>query len=232
MSSSILSHTILFLAFLLLLVHLSNATSVHIIQDGQSGPVQEEHALASSRLMLMHGVMYNPPSEQEKFLGQGHNSNDKSTTHTLSVLLRRHEDYEIHSPNQLSTLSNRDLASDLLNIGFTLIWDLMDIIIMSSLAYYQSTEFYHNITRDTSGKWRSRPTVQRLVITYGIFHLTFTSAGPILWQCVRDLTMMLSLLAVGVTFGIFTFVALAAWATIVITLWMIEDNIRPMHVIS
>jgi hypothetical protein len=46
------------------------------------------------------------------------------------------------------------------------------------------------------------------------------------------LTMMLSLLAVGVTFGTFTFVALAAWATIVITLWMIEDNIRPMHVIS
>ncbi len=182
--------------------------------------------------MLMHGVMYNPPSEQEKFLGQGHNSDDKSTTHTVSVLLRQHENHKIHSPNQLSTLSNRDLASDLLNIGFTLIWDFMDIIIGSSLAYYQSTEFYRNISRDAGGKWRSRPTVQRLVITYGIFHLTFTSAGPILWQCVRDLTMMLSLLAVGVTFGTFTFVALAAWATIVITLWMIEDNIRPMHVIS
>lgn len=131
-----------------------------------------------------------------------------------------------------TTVLRRNLVSNLRSMGITLFWDTMDIAIGSSLAYYQSTEFYTNISRSAGSTWRSRPSVRRLVITYGIFQLTFTSAGPILWQHVQDLAFILSFLAVGITFGTFRIIALAAYGIIVITLALVLENHRPTHLIS
>jgi len=229
MPSLIIPHALLSLAFVLILVRISHTTPEDVIKIGHPSVNNDRLTQPPDFLTLKDDLLCDAPLNDERVNGQIYDSDDKLDPATPPQTFRRGAHNDTSCGIQHTSLSNRGLVSDL---GFTLLWGTMDIIIGSSLAYYQSTEFYANISRNAGGKWRSRPTVHRLVITYGIFQLTFTSAGHILWHCIKDLAMVLSLIVAGITFGTFRLVALATWATIIITLALVWDNNRPMHLIS
>ncbi|KAL8949077.1 MAG: hypothetical protein Q9222_004784 [Ikaeria aurantiellina] len=75
-----------------------------------------------------------------------------------------------------SVSTKRSLANDLSALALRFIFLQADVIVSSALAYYQTTDFYRNMTALLNQGSYMSPTVQTLVVTYGALKLTASYA--------------------------------------------------------
>ena len=233
MASSSSNSVALPLTILLLFVAASTTTPTHALSAEYSRDSPQKGTSVSDHLILEYETQYDPPPLLGRSLGQNLRSDSELKTSSALAVYRNHVHDEIQSSKRNHRVADRALRSNLVAFGYTIIWTSVDIIFGSILSvHYQNADLYRNISRDAGEIWLSRLPTQCLIFAYGAFQLSFTSASPILWRWVQDIRMILSLLSVFVLFGMFRIIVLIAYTTIVVTLSLLENNHRSVHLVS
>ena len=122
-------------------------------------------------------------------------------------------------------LAERNLLLQFSVYGFQLLWQHMDIAFVTTMAHYRTTTYYQELIRQLPhGEWREGPTVQNIVITYGVFKLMLTLQGfshelPLGFvEAFAALMLNLSKTIILVTYLIVAFTAEAViWITLALT---------------
>ena len=134
------------------------------------------------------------------------------------------------------SVSERSLLTDLTTTGFRLVWDYMDIAYASYIAFYQTTEFWANITADARGKWKAKKAVMTLDISYGSLKLSIAGLiDAISWQLVAEFAAEMLVLSRIVIFVTFRLILFANWAALVITLAIANQvlgSVKPQQLLT
>ena len=134
------------------------------------------------------------------------------------------------------SVSERSFLSDLAKTGFRLVWDYMDITYASYIAFYQTTEFWANITADARGKWKAEKQVMTLDISYGSLKLSIAGLmDAISWELVAEFAEAMLVLSRIVVFGTYRLMIFANWAALVITLTIaahVLGSIKPQQLVT
>ena len=142
-----------------------------------------------------------------------------------------------HSEAKYSlSVSERSLLSDLTKTGFRLVWEYMDITYASYIAFYQTTEFWANITADARGKWKAKREMMTLDISYGSLKLSIAGLiDAISWELVAEFAAEMLVLSRIVILGTFRLILFANWVALVITLSIaaqVLGSIKPQQIVT
>lgn len=154
------------------------------------------------------------------------------SNHPSAALIQRHN----HIINTLrllshnSSLTKRSLPSDLVVIGFQLIWDYADVIVPSLPAFDRTSEFYGNITE------MDFVMLVNIVFAYGSLRFIIDNVEPVwaqeiapngLEEVVKEFTRFMLRLTATVVVGTYRVLAFSARASIWITMVIIENGPEP-----
>ncbi|KAL8712040.1 MAG: hypothetical protein Q9220_003736 [cf. Caloplaca sp. 1 TL-2023] len=98
---------------------------------------------------------------------------------------------EDHDGSSSAVFAKRSLVDDFSSSALHFIFLQADVIVSSALAYYQTTDFYRNMTALLGTGFHLKPTAQTIVLTYGALKLTASYAQR---QALAD-TLLLKVLA-------------------------------------
>ena len=117
------------------------------------------------------------------------------------------------------SVSERSLLTDIATTSFRLIWNHIDIIYASCIAFHQTTELWTNMTANAQGKWKAEKEVMRLDICYGSLKLSIAGLiGTISWELIAEFAAAMLLLSRILVSGAFRVILLTSWTVLVITL--------------
>lgn len=167
-------------------------------------------------------------------LDQALTEDPMSTQTTTSANVHNHI---LHSEAKYSlSVSERSLLTDLATTGFKLVWDYMDITYASYIAFYQTTEFWANITADARGTWQAKKDVMTLDISYGSLKLSIAGLiDAISWELVAEFAAEMLVLSRIIIFGTFRLILFANWATLVVTLAIavqVFGSMKPQQLVT
>ena len=133
-------------------------------------------------------------------------------------------------------ISERSLLTDIATTAFRLVWDYLDIIYPSYIAFRQTSELWANVTANARGKWKAERDLMTLDICYGSLKVSIAGLiDAISWEMVADFAAEVLLLSRIVVFGSFRVFLFVSRATIVITLAIVaqvRDIIHPQQLVT
>ena len=203
----------------------SNSIGTHNVTV-RSLDIPDFHAVA--RMAAPKGGERNLPNKRDKL--------DLSNRPSPALIQRHHhilDHLRLHSASP--PLARRNLAGDLIIMGFRLIWDHADIIVSSYLAHHRTTEYYQKLIIEIGTEFRHGPTVQNYIISYGVLRLTFSilaeevarsfpqGIGPFM----QEFAQVMLLITTHVVIGAYTILAYSAMLSIWITMAIVNNGPEP-----